>query len=289
MPALLSKLQYQTYEKGEYSDEEMRSLEETINLIHTFPWEEERPLTNIQLTGPSVTVFDGSNYLKTGLYFNNKFCLYYLDNANRLYEYPVPTLNEACTIVRDFFNGKINLQLFTPRTLPVNSKSYFATDNFEYRIKPGRVLMLNTLLLILGIVLLVTAIAAFSTASIFDELFLLIPAIIINGILIRILYHAVINRNNYLKISKGNPAFYFGYSKNEIKSYDKNNIWQIIVYEPKGSRNPNTIIVFEICFTDGSVIKFSNMLISYTRLMSKFQEDAKPVIIAGRGSSLAKL
>jgi hypothetical protein len=88
MPEFISKLQHNTYEKGEFSDEQPRDLEETINLIKDFPWDAERTLTDIQLTGPSVTILDNDlNYLKLGLYFGGKFCVYYLDKDNHLYEY----------------------------------------------------------------------------------------------------------------------------------------------------------------------------------------------------------
>jgi hypothetical protein len=55
MAEFISKLQYKTYEKGEFSDEKARSLEETIQLIKNFPWEEQRG-GDVQLTGPSVTI-----------------------------------------------------------------------------------------------------------------------------------------------------------------------------------------------------------------------------------------
>ena len=54
MPEFISKLQHKTYEKGEFSDEKVRSLDETIKLIKTFPWDAERTLTDVQLTGSSV-------------------------------------------------------------------------------------------------------------------------------------------------------------------------------------------------------------------------------------------
>jgi hypothetical protein len=37
MLEFISKLQYKTYEKGEFSDENRRSLEETLQLIKDFP------------------------------------------------------------------------------------------------------------------------------------------------------------------------------------------------------------------------------------------------------------
>jgi hypothetical protein len=38
MLQLTSKLQHNTYEKGEFSDEQSRNVDETIQLIKNFPW-----------------------------------------------------------------------------------------------------------------------------------------------------------------------------------------------------------------------------------------------------------
>jgi lipase chaperone LimK len=55
MPEFISKVQHKTYEKGEFSDEKVRTLQETIELIKAFPYDDERALTSVELTGPSVT------------------------------------------------------------------------------------------------------------------------------------------------------------------------------------------------------------------------------------------
>ena len=138
MPEFISKLQHKTYEKGEFSDEKVRSLDETIKLIKTFPWDAERTLTDVQLTGPSVTIRDEDiNYLKVGLYFNGKYCLYYLDSDNHLYEYHAPDIDDACIKVADFFNASLDLQKFEKHFLNVGNKAYFDTNYFEYRESRG--------------------------------------------------------------------------------------------------------------------------------------------------------
>src|ERR1700740_3678003 len=134
MPEFISKLQHKTYEKGEFSDEKSRGLDETIELVKNFPWDSERTLTDIQLTGPSITIQDEYvNYLKVGLYFNGKFCLYYLDNENHLYEYHAADITEACKTLADFFEGKLDLGKFDKHFFNIGNEPHFLTSSFEYR------------------------------------------------------------------------------------------------------------------------------------------------------------
>src|SRR5579875_2557486 len=135
MADYISKVQHKTYEKGEFSEEKARTLADTIELIRSFPWDQERPLTSVELTGPSITIQDEDvNWLKVGLYFNGKFCLYYLDNNNHLYEYHAPNLDDAINMVTDFFNKQLVLQKFEKHFFSVNKRHYFSTGLFYYHI-----------------------------------------------------------------------------------------------------------------------------------------------------------
>src|SRR4051812_13455873 len=126
MPEFISKIQHNTYEKGEFSDEKTRTLDETVELIKSFPFDAERSLTVIQLTGPSITIQDEYvNYLKVGLYFNGKLCIYYLDNDNHLYEYYVLSVDEACNLVTDYFNGTLDLTKFEKHLFNFGNKAHF--------------------------------------------------------------------------------------------------------------------------------------------------------------------
>ncbi|SDH12403.1 hypothetical protein ACRQ5D_22375 [Mucilaginibacter sp. P25] len=144
MLQLISKLQHNTYKKGEYSDEEYRNLDDTIQLIKDFPWDAERALTDIQLTGPSVTIQDNDlNYLKLGLYFNSKFCVYYLDIDNHLYEYHAPNVEEACNLVKDFFGQALEQHIMTYYKTDIEEiihKQSRNTADVEIRFKNGEVI-----------------------------------------------------------------------------------------------------------------------------------------------------
>lgn len=288
MPEFISKLQHKTYEKGEFSDEKVRSLDETIELIKTFPWDAERTLTDVQLTGPSVTIRDEDiNFLKVGLYFNGKYCLYYLDSEKHLYEYHAPDIEDACKIVTDFFNGRLDLEKFEKHILNVGSQAHFVTNYFEYREKPWRILMITALLLIYAVITIfldVTLSKVNGAHAIKIVGFIL--SVIYYYVVIKIFFVAVMNRNNYLQLSRGNDEFSFGYFKNLVKTYNKNNIHSIVIYRSGGSRNPNLICVYEIYFKDGTKIKFSNMLISDFAFADKFPNNT---ITYGKKSPLKML
>ncbi len=135
MNSLVSKLQYKTYETGEYLEEKARNLEETLMLIHNFPWEEQRHLIDIKLTSPSVTIQNNEGeYLKLGLFFNNKYCVYLFGEDNHFYEAHFSTLKEACEIVTDFFNNQLSYKKFEKHFLSFNQKHYFDTKIFNYQI-----------------------------------------------------------------------------------------------------------------------------------------------------------
>ena len=281
MPDFISKLQHKTYEKGEFSDEKVRTLAETIELIKTFPWDEERPLTSVELTGPSVTIRDEDiNWLKVGLYFNGKFCLYYLDNNNHLYEYHAPTMDNACNIVTNFFNQQLDLQQFEKHFFNIGNQAHFDTKYFVYRVTFAKVLMLMSLMLFVGITTLLLNTALFwngieSGDSIVKILYIFVPiaSIFFYVVFFRMISHAIKNRNNYIQISKGNPIFHFGYDQNSIQTYHKDDVKEVLVYDNRGGRNPNSIVVFEIYFKYDLVLKFSNILISNHAFRSKFSDN----------------
>ncbi len=50
MKTILSKIQQITYEKGEYSHAQLRTWDETLELIHQFPWHDQRNGLNVGFT-----------------------------------------------------------------------------------------------------------------------------------------------------------------------------------------------------------------------------------------------
>lgn len=267
MLQLISKLQHNTYEKGEYSDEQPRTLDETIQLIKAFPWDAERALTDIQLTGPSVTIQDNDlNCLKLGLYFNGKFCIYYLDKENHLFEYHAATIEEACNLVNNFFEQTLNLKPFDKHLFNIGNKAHFVTNDFIYRVNPLRVIASVAALSIYALSVIYSIVYGdhHSAESPFPGMTFVFIALI--GVLIG--YIAFINmsgRHQYLQISRGNNQFLYGLDEQHIMTYYKTDIEEIIHTQ---SRNMSNI---QIRLKNGEIIK-PTMLITDLNLLQKFPE-----------------
>jgi len=267
MLQLISKLQHNTYEKGEFSDEQPRDLDETIQSVKDFPWDAERALTDIQLTGPSVTIQDDDlNYLKLGLYFNGKFCVYYLDRDNHLYEYHAKTIDEACGLVTDFFNQTLNLSLFEKHLFNIGNKPHFITNDFIYRVKPFRTIAPIALLsAYVLLILYIISQGGFNPTNKAIPMVALLFIVSIGILIGYMVFMTMSGRNQYLQISRGNNQFFYGMDEQHIMAYNKADIEEII---HKQSRNMTDV---EIRFKNGEIIK-PTMLISDVDFIQKFPE-----------------
>jgi len=265
MPEFISKLQHNTYEKGEFTDEEVRDVEETLHLVRTFPYDRERTGTDIQLTGPSVTIQDEYvNYLKVGLYFNGKLCIYYLDRDNHLYEYHAADVDDAANMVKDYFTGQLNLQKFDRHLFNIGNRPHFVTNHFEYRIKFWPYFLFASLLLLLLIILVSMIISSRSVAlSLFPMIIFLVITIC------AIYYNIFINKDTYLQISKGSDTFLFGNSESDAKTYNKADILKFEIGE---SRNQDLLGIYELYLKNGEVLRISSLLIKRYDLLKKFSD-----------------
>ncbi|MEO3407232.1 hypothetical protein AAFN85_25160 [Mucilaginibacter sp. CAU 1740] len=270
MLQLISKIQHNTYEKSEFSDEQPRDVDETIRLIKDFPWNAERPLTDIQLTGPSVTIIDNDlNYLKLGLFFNGKFCVYYLDNHNHLYEYHAPNIDEASNLVKDFFDQALDLKPFEKHFFNIGNKPHFITSDFVYRVNPVRVLafaLMFSAYITIGLSYFIMH--AMNINGGFSSL-IVVLIMILMGVLFG--YVALVNingRNQYLQISRGNTVFSYGPDEKHINTYNKADVVELLYLTAKGDRDMGNV---RIIFKNGEIIQ-PKMLIRDHELIQKFPE-----------------
>ncbi len=270
MPEFISKLQHKNHEKGEFSDEKTRTLEETVELIKNFPWDQERGV-DIQLTGPSVTIKDeNGNYLKIALFFNGKFCLYYLDNDNHLYEYHTPDLDDADNVVSDFFNGQIELQKFEKHLFSVGNKSHFETAKFEYRISSMLCLLYLLLMTSLSIAMIGGTFAFFLVKGFpFLMLFfcLFFDAFILQGFYFFIKTF-IKSKNICLTVSSGADNFQFE-NDGESINYNKKDISAINIFGQAG-RSSRVVDLMEIIFKDGTSITISGLIMDQYTFIQKF-------------------
>ncbi|MDP9078473.1 MAG: hypothetical protein M3O71_13655 [Bacteroidota bacterium] len=292
MPEFISKLQHKTYEKGEFSDETVRTLDETVDVIKTFPWDNERTLTDIQLTGPSVTIQDEYvNYLKIGLYFNGKFCLYYLDCDNNLYEYHVAEMADVINVVTDFFDRQISLDKFDKHFLSAGSKKHFENASFDYAINSFNFFTRLFLFFILFAVLACCGfVIVFDDSPLFAKLFfvpftLFFELFIVYSTFLTVKFYAR-SKNMYLNIASGNNQFQFGDNNGDIKNYKKSEISVINVYGPLSGKSKPILTIMEINFLDGSKIELPGLLIDPFVFRSKFANTT--VVLFNKPSDLRK-
>ena len=75
-----TKIQFKNFEPGEFTSEKDRTADETIDLITSFPWKNERDHLVVSLTNPGITIEGTKNdFLKLSPYYNGKYVLHYLD------------------------------------------------------------------------------------------------------------------------------------------------------------------------------------------------------------------
>ena len=269
MSEFISKLQYKTYEKGEFSGEKPRGLEETLQLIKDFPWDEQRGV-DVQLTGPSVTIQDEYvNYLKVGLYFNGKFSLYYLDHDNHLYEYHTDDLNDVCKQVTDFFSQQLDLGQFDKHVFSIGSKHHFENGAFDYGLSKRLVF---SYAITVGFLLCVVSFANASLFKVRDMPILVILLLIFLDIIFYAGSYYLIKifiktKDMCIYISKGKNEFQFW--KNDVLSeYKKENVARLDIYGQTG-RSSRIFNLMEIIFKDGSNLIVPGTLVDPFTLISK--------------------
>jgi hypothetical protein len=272
MPQFISKLQHKSYEKGEFSEEQERTLEETLSLIKTFPWDEERPLTDVQLTGPSVTIQNkNGEYLKVGLYFNGKFCLYFLNKGNHVYEYHAPDIDGACGFVSDYFNNQLDLQKFEKHLFDISANKHFENKDFDYTINLYDFYL--RLILTTGLSLFIVTLTIFiiikSPSLLIIVLFISLSFLTLIAPYITLKFY-LRSKNMVLHISKGHEEFQFG-DIDEVQTYLKSDITKISIYGSRNSKGSHSFNIIEIHFKDETQIEFPGWLIDPFLLESKFQ------------------
>lgn len=286
MTTLVSKLQYKNYEKGEFSDEKPRNLEETLKLIEDFPWNLQRG-TDIQVTGPGIVIKDKKGgYLKIALYFNGKFSVYYMDSGDRLYEYHTPELTDECQKVKEYFEGNLDLSGFEKHFFNRGNRAHFVNGHFEYRVNQTKIPLLIILMAFFTMAFVITAVALPWLTGV---PLLIYPLALFNAFLWSWGFYSYTKlfircKKLVLIVSKGNPIFQFG-TDGHMVSYNKLDITEITGYGGLQSRSSDLVTV-EISFRKGNHIKFPGMLIDILLFNSKMPEDIKLTTITNLGAVL---
>lgn len=229
MKTLISKLQLDYYETGEFSDIEERTLQETIALLYNFQWRKQDSFNVVRLSGPSIAIENGAGaYLKIGLYYYGKFSIYFLDEHNKLFLKVIETLTEAEVYITAFFEGTVSrLEFKKYFEFVFNKKKHFVTGYFVYRMTLGRIISVMIFPIIMGIffllLLLLTWVSGYGPGGLIGVTVFYLLMFGVNLLLFFNYYF--FSRKQVLILSRGHDEFFFGrygqaekYCKHEIKT-----------------------------------------------------------------------
>ncbi|MEO7311749.1 MAG: hypothetical protein ABIX01_15200 [Chitinophagaceae bacterium] len=136
MTTLISKIQYSTFEPGEFIEVRERNYDETIRLIENFTWESQRKKINVDLTNPSVTI-EGTNhdFLKLALTFNGKFVVHYIKSDDTLYTKTFVHLKDSYSYLFSYFSATFDTKDFKKEnTLLQHNIKHFLSRSFRYEV-----------------------------------------------------------------------------------------------------------------------------------------------------------
>jgi len=235
---LITKIQYNNYETGEFTEEKERTLEQTIQLIEAFPWEQQRKDLHVSLTNPSITI-EGTyhHFLKLSLYYNGSFVLYYLDDSNRLYLKSLTNYQQAYPFITSFFKDSLvdtaDWQL--QHNWVQGKKIHFVDKDFHYTLKKSVIIAVFLLFCLYLLFFISTTVVLLLQGSKGNPAtFLLIIPLGLFLSLGALLMAQFVNqwrsaKGKVLILSKGKDTFYYGrmeapqaFNKQDIQS-----IWYV--------------------------------------------------------------
>jgi len=273
---LQTKIQFKDFEPGEFTNEKDRTIDETIDLITSFPWQDERDHLVVSLTNPGITIEGSSNdYLKLAPFYNGKYVLHYFDSQHHLYTRSFEKPEDSIPTIRSFFET----QPFDPTgfrretTLLQNNTVHFVTGDFRYTFDKGHLFQLSFVTLYLVVI------AGLLTMVGFKQPVALVFALPLIALL---LYMLALFINHYkaahgkvLLVSKGLDAFSYGPADNP-KTFYKHDIANIITYGQRQRGNSyGPLSIVEINFKNGSWLQISCLMLNYLELVGKFPKCAK--------------
>jgi len=276
---LVTKVQYNNFEPGEFEKEQGRTYDETISLIESYPWEKQRQGIHIDLTCSSITIqTDITTYLKLSLYYNGKFVLYFFDGS-AVYSKSFARLNESYPFINDFFEqNTVNISAFKKENTIFKSISkHFVTNDFIYKVEAKgiwpyvdrftRIILFVYILLLLYVIIKQPA----ADNQVLTVIVILMSFVLIGGVNLWL----TINYYNHskgmiLQLSQGAKMFFFGNEAN-LKKFNKVDIHEIIIDRNTASKCPwNNFSLTTIYFKDGTHLKITSIMLDGWDIKQKF-------------------
>ena len=279
MQEIRSKLQFGTFETGEFTEEKVRSYEDTIKVIEEFPWKKERANIVIALTNPSITLQNKEQeYLKLAIFFNEKFVLHFIGKEQKLYTQSFSGKSDSYPIIQQFFKDEpFDLKGFKlENTWLQHPLKHFVTQDFHYRITPEStkkfLLRTSSIPFAFTIFMLLMIIFSWHKTPVVVLVLILLPAIfLIGGGLNLLLYFNYLSvvKGKELIMSNGNATFYFG-DAGSLNEYSKSDIRQVIHCSNNGTRSVTSRFAFvAIQMINGEKLFIPNLLVDDSDLMSR--------------------
>jgi hypothetical protein len=279
MTTLLSKIQHNTFEIGEFVEEKERSYEETIDLIECFPWEKERKNLAVSLTNPSVTIQSkNKDFLKLALFYNGMFVLHYFNGQEVLFTKSFTNIKDTYSYIKNFFEQEqFEAAGFKKEnTWMQHNLKHFISQDFRYTVTKQSVknFLISTsgfnfvaTLFLIGLFIFKPNAHTEFPVIIFMLVFMFLVGGGINLIIFFNFYGHV--KNKILIMSKGNDVFYYGEIGDPVK-YNKSQIIEYRSIMVRNSRNPISgfaLIIIEL--KDGNELMIPNLLVDYLALEQK--------------------
>lgn len=295
MNQLITKLQHKLDEPGEFTEIALRSYDETIQVIESFPWQAEHDHLLVALTNPSVTIESGTgSYLKLSLYYHEKFVLYFLDPDKKLYSKSFTRLADSYPFIQQFFDkGEIDFEAFRYEiTWGKNNSIHFQTQSFTVEANEAtwwRFLIRSSWLqfsfllyfLILSIYLMskpyhpgMAWVWRSGNVLVIAKvlLSLLLLFVVAGGLNLIFFINYYLHVNQYvLKLSRGNDQFWYGPASSPV-IYNKHDIAEVRYKgDSRNGRNPlRNFEIFQIKFHNAEQISIPTVFFKESEMFNKF-------------------
>ncbi|MEP6713799.1 MAG: hypothetical protein ABJA37_15335 [Ferruginibacter sp.] len=278
---LTCKIQYNTFEPGEFTGIKNVDFQTALNTIENFPWNKQREHIIIDLTCPSVSFeYSPDSILKLELYFNNKFVLNFFDGEH-LYSKSFINYKLSYPFIKYFFEHQtIDFTTYKKEnTIFKNINKHFITNEFIYTVR-GKTLWQ---LLDFGTIIFSATLIFLFFMFMFGHphkplqpfVFIISPLffLLYGGInYILLVNYYLYSKNKTLQLSQGSKIFWWG-NPNNIKEYNKSDVEKIIIRQNKGKRCPwGEFTLTFLYLKTGEIIKIPSTFLSGGKLLYKMPE-----------------
>lgn len=274
---MITKIQYNYYEDGEYTDIQYLDLSEILHLFNTFPFSDSSKHKSFVYSAEDSICLENTNnqFLKIVKYHPDYYHLLYFNSKDfSLHQKLVQQSNDVIDIISNFYESA----LFNPSHYCFDTPSFqekllesFKGKSFEYSTRKRwksylfKDNILDLIYLICGLSLLFWGLLTHK--SIFPSLILL-PLGIISCTLF--LNYYLKSKDYVLILSKGSSTFQYG-PKAALQTFEKSNIKSFEEIGIKNIRAPfNQYYYVKITMKDNTVVIIPNIIISDSDLQLKF-------------------